>query len=320
VIDQPTNPAELRQQQQRRQPQQERQQQPGNGVAVAEQAQAAVEKRREEQVQWLKGVAWKSLPLFERILPDHMGAETFVGLAVAALYRNPTLLEYAATDPDSLMIALREAASLGHMPGTDQYWLTPRKGVTVKGKPGVLGIEGYQGIIERFYRAGGCLSVRCKIVREADEYIPAQDARGVPTHIIPGKLGRFTPRTERGPVIGVYAYAILLGGYASNVIEMPMDELMEHRAKAAGGGEVWDAWPEAMYRKTALRQLEPYVPTSAEYRIKMAQTMAAIAEVAPTQPVPGTTAEQVEQRERDDEQDRPDPSDVVDGELQEART
>lgn len=244
---------------------------------------AAVQRLRakQEKVAQLATIVKSSGPLFARLLPDHIGVETFMGSAGAALWKSEDLMDGALADPQAFLIALRESAQLGHIPGTDAYWLTPRK---VNRVPSVLGIEGYQGIMERMFRAGGVLSIRCHTVRANDLFDPDGGPGGSPVHRYGGPLGAFSSRSDRGDIIGVYAYAWLPGGAASQVILMGMEELLQHRA-AAATMKVWDAWPEAMYRKTALRQLEPYVPTSVEYRVRRDQSLAAIAAVAPTQPI-----------------------------------
>ena len=46
-------------------------------------------------------------------------------------------------------------------------------------------------------------------------------------------------------------------------------EIMEHKAKSKGSDRSdspWQQWEAAMWKKTVLRALEPYVPTSTEYR------------------------------------------------------
>lgn len=270
--------------QRRRQPQQSRTDMVRTDSPVVERAMEALH-ARQEQVGQLARIVQSSRSLFTRLLPTHIGVDTFMGAAGAALWKDDKLMMGAVQDPEAFLIALREAASLGHVPGTDHYWLTPRRR---GGRESVLGIEGYQGIIERMYRAGGVLSVRSRVVREHDTFEPDGGPNGTPIHQFGGKRGAFSTREDRGQVIGVYAYAILPGGYASQVILMSIEDLMEHRA-AATTKNVWDSWPEAMYRKTALRGLEPYVPTSVEYRQAAARHIAAIAAVAPTQAAPGRT-------------------------------
>ena len=76
------------------------------------------------------------------------------------------LMKAAEANPDSLITALMRCAALGHQPGTEEFYLTPRK---VKGRLEILGITGYQGYIELMYRAGAVSSVIVETVRRNDE-------------------------------------------------------------------------------------------------------------------------------------------------------
>jgi recombination protein RecT len=198
---------------------------------------------------------------FEAVLPEHLDVDSFIGVASGALYRNPQLLAAAEASPGSFMNALLRCASLGHLPGSDEFYLTPRKN---KGKLEVLGIEGYRGIIERMYRSGGVASVIVREVCENDGF-----------EFIEGEMDR--PRHEvdwfgntRGDMIGVYAYAILLGGAVSRVVVLSRDDVMLAKAKSDAANSEYSPWNakdggRSMWWKTAARRLEPWVPTSPEF-------------------------------------------------------
>lgn len=241
------------------------------------------------------------VPEFSRLLPDHVKVETFMGAAGAALWRSQDLMTGALLRPDTFILALREAAMLGHVPGTDHYWLTPRRATTGQGENkrttmSVLGIEGYQGIVERMYRSGGVLSVHAGVVYANDEFDPDGGPGGRPRISYPYKRGPFASVEERAgsPIkyddkgnafwpdpIGAYAYAMLPGGVASQAVLMSFEELMDLKARhAAAGGKIWDQHPIPMMKKSALRRLEPYVPVSAGYRETAVQAQAFVAQAA----------------------------------------
>jgi len=225
----------------------------------------------------------------ERLLPGHLAIGTFMSAAGAALWKSQKLMEGAIQDPEALLVALRESASLGHLPGTRHYWLTPRKRKIVQGNTtyqveSVLGIEGYEGIIERMYRSGGVLSVHADVVYATDRFVMYAGPNGRPLHEVTAVGGEFARRGERGNRIGVYAYAMLPGGVPSEVVRLNLDDLAEIRAK---GGSIWDTDPIPMEKKSALRRLEKYVPVSAGYRETLSQAQAFVAATAPTQPLPG---------------------------------
>ncbi len=193
---------------------------------------------------------------FGNVLPEFIKTDAFVSLANAALQRDPYLRQAAENDPYSLIHALIDCATLGHLPGKG-YALTARK---VKGQLKVLGIEEYTGKIERMYRAGAVRSVKAAVVREHDGFRWNPNEMERPEH----DFDPLAPTAQRGDLRGVYAYAVMDNGAISQVVVMNRDQVMARRAVAATTA-IWDAWPEEQWLKTALRQLEKFVPTSSEY-------------------------------------------------------
>lgn len=214
---------------------------------------------------------------YGRVLPAHMDASHWVRLATGLLQRNPDLAEAAVLNPNSFKSALLECARLGHEPGTDAFALVPFK---EHGRPTIVGIEQYQGEIERMYRAGAVDAVICEVVRKEDyfQWMPGER----PRH----DADWFSPVSERGPLVGVYAYAVLKGGGISKVVVMGAEEVNKHR-DVARTDTIWRKWEESMWRKTAIHELEKWVPTSAEYR---RERLRALAEA---QQVERVTVEQV---------------------------
>lgn len=196
---------------------------------------------------------------YAAILPSHIKAETWIRVAQGALRRNPQLLEAATKNISSLMSALHEAARLGLEPGTEQYYLTPRK---VKGQLEILGITGYQGEIELIYRAGAVSSVIVEVVRQKDifRYSPGRDDR--PHHEIDWDL------EDRGPLKLAYAYGVMKDGATSKVVVLNKAHIAAAKASSQGSDSEYSPWKrheEAMWLKTAAHRLAKWVPTSAEY-------------------------------------------------------
>lgn len=216
------------------------------------------------------------------VLPSHIHAPVWIRVAQGAVRRDPKLAEAATASPASLMVALLNAARLGLEPGTEEFYLTPRK---VKGKPEVLGITGYQGIVEMMYRAGATASVVAECVYENDgfEYQPGRDE--LPQHTIDWDS------TDRGKLRLVYAYARLNSGAISKVIVLNRGDINKIKASSQGSDGDYSPWrtnEPAMWLKSAVRQLRKWVPTSAEYRDQLradAQGIARVqAEVAHNRP------------------------------------
>jgi recombination protein RecT len=208
------------------------------------------------------------------VMPSHVKPETFVRLAVGVLRRDRKLTEAAQNNPAALMAALMDAAQLGLTPGTEQFYLVPRK---MKGRLEVQGIRGYQGEIELIYRAGAVSSVIVEVVRGADgfRYAPGRDER--PEHDIDWDA------VDRGPLRLVYAYAVMKDGATSKVVVLNRAQVMQAKAMSQGSDTPYSPWQkheEAMWMKTAAHRLTKWVPTSAEY---MREKLRAYAEVASEQ-------------------------------------
>jgi recombination protein RecT len=181
------------------------------------------------------------------------------------------------------MTALMHAARLGLEPGTEQYYLTPRK---EKGQLKVLGVTGYQGLVELIYRAGAVSSVIVECVYSGDrfDYAPGKHER--PQHEIDWDAD------DRGPLRLVYAYAIMRDGATSKVVVLNKHDIERIKASSQGSGSEFSPWakhPAAMWMKSAARQLAKWVPTSAEY---LRDQLRAVAEVQAEQsrPLPSVPA------------------------------
>lgn len=244
---------------------------------------------------------WSKKSHLATVLPRSVDVEAFLGTAAGALYasdvpgKSLTLMSCAIANPDSLFVALMEAAVLGHLPGTEEYYLTPRMD---HGRPKVLGIEGYRGVIERMYRSGAVSSV---VVREvcANDYFEYREGEmEKPVHRFggDGTTGAefFAGASKRGEMAGVYAYAQLMTGATSRVVILTRDDVLA--ARDSGGYKETDTYtpwnrldggkdhPElrgrSMWLKTGAKRLEPWVPTSAEYRRESLRASAAAVEHA----------------------------------------
>lgn len=194
------------------------------------------------------------------VLPTHVKAPMWIRVAQSAVRRDAKLTEAANSSPGTLMVALLNAARLGLEPGTEEFYLTPRKN---KGRPEVLGIVGYQGYIEMMYRAGAVASVtaECVYANDGFDYQPGRD--DLPRHTIDWDS------EDRGKLRLVYAFARLHSGATSKVIVLNRAEVMKAKKVSVGSDSDYSPWQtneSAMWLKTAVRQLRKWVPTSAEYR------------------------------------------------------
>jgi recombination protein RecT len=234
-----------------------------NAVAVRDNGpQAMVERYRSE---------------FAQVMPSHVNAQAWTRLAIGVLRRDAKVAEAAANDVGAFMSALMDAAQKGLTPGTDEYYLVPRR--RRKGAPQTIqGMTGYQGYIEMMYRAGAVSSVIVETVYSGDkfQYRPGQDER--PIHEIDWDAD------DRGLLRLVYAYAVMKDGATSKVVVLNRRRIEEIRSKSDSAHSDYSPWKtneEAMWLKSAARQLRKWVPTSAEY---IRERLRAQAEVAAEQP------------------------------------
>ena len=196
-------------------------------------------------------VMWDRKAHFAAVLPEHVDVKSFLGTAAAALYASTgrgSLTEAAEHSPDSLITALMRCAALGHQPGTEEFYLTPRPS---KNGPVVLGIEGYRGIVERMYRSGAVQTVIVREVCQLDgfDYVDGRDDK--PRHDFGGSSHAGISKTgadffgthgsrDRGEMVGVYAYAILTTGAVSRVAILNRDDVLA--ARDAGGYKADDKY------------------------------------------------------------------------------
>ncbi|WP_275558581.1 recombinase RecT [Streptomyces sp. 5-6(2022)] len=228
---------------------------------------------------------------FTLVLPSHVKGETWMRLAYGALRRDQNLLQVATRNPGSLMNALLECARLGHEPASDSYYLVPFGNE-------VQGIEGYRGVVERIYRAGAVKVVKAEVIRQNDvfEYDPDMER---PVH----KVDWFG---ERGEVVGAYAYGIFQDGSTSRVVVIDRPYIDKVRKESRGSDKPsspWVKWFDQMVLKTVARRLEPWVPTSTEWRkeqMRAAQQVAAESHTTQLAATPPPVT---------------DPDEVVEGEL-----
>lgn len=190
---------------------------------------------------------------FATVLPTHVRPDTFVRLSQGLLRRDENLRRVAERNPGSFMAALLDCARLGLEPG-DTYHLVPFGNE-------VVGIADYTGEIELIYRAGAVSSVKAEIVYEKDHfrYTPSLDR---PEH-------DYDPfDDDRGDMRGVYAYAIMKDGATSRVVTLSkaqIDKIKAVSKTASRADSPWKKWEDRMWLKTAVHQLQKWVPTSAEY-------------------------------------------------------
>lgn len=184
---------------------------------------------------------------FALVLPPQIDVDQWVRTVQGVVRRSPSLATAAKKNPGSFMAAMLRCAHLGLEPG-DTFHLVPFGNE-------ITGITDYKGHLELIARAGATKSVKALIVYEADSFVynPAEMDR--PSHEPPGWF------SDRGAMVGAYAYAEMKDGGTSNVVIMDKAKIMRHRAKSKNQ-KLWDEWPESAWLKTVVKELSKWVPTS----------------------------------------------------------
>jgi len=196
---------------------------------------------------------------FAKALPSHIPPALFIRTTLTCVQKSPLLLDCTA---ESFLGALMSCATLGLMPGTKEAALVPF------GKTCTL-IPQWQGMVKMMYNSGQVESVIAEFICEKDEwaYVPSMRQPGDFFH-------RPSQDEDRGPVIRAYAFAWLLNGGRSRVsiltrtqAEEIRDRFSRNYARAEQNGKRNSTWHtdfDAMWRKSAIRRIWDYVPSSAE--------------------------------------------------------
>lgn len=117
----------------------------------------------------------------------------------------------------------------------------------MKGQLEILGITGYQGIIELIYRAGAVSSVvaECVYANDVFKFKPGIDER--PDHEIDWDAD------DRGALRLVYAYAVMKDGATSKVVVLNKSAIAKIKSSAMGASSEYSPWQtntDAMWLKS----------------------------------------------------------------------
>ncbi|MHC4511458.1 MAG: recombinase RecT, partial [Planctomycetota bacterium] len=182
------------------------------------------------------------------VAPRHLTPDRIIRIAMTSIQRTPKLLDCT---PESLLGSLLTCTQLGLEPdgAAGRAYLVPYKTTCTL-------IVGYRGLMELARRSGDIKSLEARIVHENDkfefEYGSAAGVRHVP------KLA------DRGKPIAAYAVAVLKdGGIQYEVMSADEINAIRDRSKAANDGPWKTDWSE-MARKTVMRRLCKYLPSSPE--------------------------------------------------------
>jgi recombination protein RecT len=159
-----------------------------------------------------------------------------------------------------VLLAAMQAAAVGLEPNTptQEAWLLPRKN---KGTMEAQLSIGYRGYLKLARRSGEILDIWAEVVKEGDEFDYVLGLHRDLTH-------RPAPASQRGD--NTHAYAVVRyrdGGLNFVVLDRIDVEARRGRSDSYRFGKDYSPWttsPDAMWRKSALRALVPYLPLAAQ--------------------------------------------------------
>lgn len=193
-------------------------------------------------------------PEFQRALGQSMDAAKFTQDALTAIKQNPQI---GQSDPRSLFGALFLAAQLKLPVGGPlaQFHLTTRK---VKGQLTVVPIVGYNGFIQLAMNTGLYSKVSAFLVHEKDYFTSGASS----------ERGEFYDYRradgDRGAVSGVIAYAKVKGFEESSWVYIDATTIRKVHRPQYWENTPWKDNEGEMFRKTAVRVLQKYLPKSVE--------------------------------------------------------
>jgi recombination protein RecT len=193
-------------------------------------------------------------PAIEAQLAGALDSAAFVRAAITSVNYEPKLQEATASSLlGAIMLAAQLRLEIGSALG--HFYLTPRKdGDTMLCLP----IIGYRGYIELAYRSGRIDNIGTELVRAGDRF-----SRGANSER--GRHFDWEPLDddETREYERVIAVAQVTGAQRTNWATLTRAEV-EKRRPSYWSSTPWKSFPEAMARKTAIRQLAATLPLSVE--------------------------------------------------------
>lgn len=203
-------------------------------------------------------------PAAKRMIEAGLSKESVtkeLSFANQIVHRDPYLQKCT---PNSLLAAVVNVANIGLTlnPAAQQAYLIARYNKALNGFEAQL-MPGYRGFLHLLVSSGGVKHVIANLVYEQDEFEfePTNEARPV----------RHKPylRKDKGELIGGYAVATMPDG--SRIAEwMPIEDINEirnssdsyKRAVEKGFSSPWIQHYTEMCRKTLIRRIQKYLPTT----------------------------------------------------------
>lgn len=197
-----------------------------------------------------------------------MRPDDLVRLALVATLRNPQLLQCGQA---SILSALMDSAELGIRPGgmNGRGYLIPRYNRNTKSLECCFD-PGYRGLIDIMMATGAVKRIEAHPIFERDTFRVVFGLKPVLEH--EPYLGE-----DRGEIVGAYALAEFKDGL-HQVEFLTKGDIAKIRATSTSKGGPWEQWDDQMARKSAIRRLFKFMPSTPE--TEKAERLALRTEVA----------------------------------------
>lgn len=207
-------------------------------------------------VQDIRNLLEKAKPQIAMALPRHITADRMIRVALTSIQKTPKLLE---CNQISLLGCIVQAAQLGLEPDgiTGFAYLVPfwnsKKKITE-----VQLIPGYKGLMNLARRSGEIGAIEARVVRQKDTFDYAFGIK-------PKLYHKPAHDLDAGEITHVYGIAHFKDGSMPQYDVMTIEEInkIKGRSKAGESGP-WKTDFEEMAKKTVIRRLLKYAPTSVE--------------------------------------------------------
>jgi recombination protein RecT len=215
----------------------------------------ALEPRPNTNIQTIRNLLERSKTQIAMALPRHITADRLIRVALTSCQKNPQLLQ---CDQMSLLGAIMQSAQLGLEPDgvTGLAYLVPFWNSKKKVSEVQL-IPGYKGLMALARRSGDIGAIVARVVREKDDFKYEFGLQPILKHI---------PREDEiGEITHVYGIAYFKDGSSPQFEVMTVNEIKKVRERSKA--KEWSPWVtdfEEMAKKTVIRRLLKYAPTSIE--------------------------------------------------------
>lgn len=245
-----------------------------------------------------KALLNNSISTIQAVVGDNVQAKRMARMAAVAVSLDPKLARCSAT---SIVRCVVQAAALGLEVGTPkgEAYLVPYKDKCTL-------IPGYKGMVKQALRVPQVKKVIARCVYKGDEFEYAFGLDEKLTHV---------PCGNSDPNDILYAYAVVVVD-GEKIFEVLTREEIEKRRKRSQSGSKsdspWNRDYPAMCKKSAIRALEPYMPTDPKFdgmaeldnRSDMGLTTG-YSESLDDLPAIDVDAEEVDGEDESEEQDEP---------------